>query len=263
MESRLALDMQTILRLLSPESTERRSCEAAVGSSPAARPVDLPLRAATTQGGAAPLSVPTQSSESSRQVPLGIHSCRVSRVDEAAQASSHADAGGRRRLPRIQSGVLLFDVVGREGQGDQSDFGRVTDGSGSGGCFACRGVSVNGAVRCFLAPHPLQAAFASSSFSASPASDVRPKRRRIIPDDREHRMDTVYGRSQSVDVKLGVFPFGHPGFDVERPQHFDLFARGKVQAELDLSFIGENGVVLLKVHGDAEVYATRYLPLPT
>ncbi|XP_075536436.1 potassium voltage-gated channel seizure isoform X5 [Dermacentor variabilis] len=64
MESRLALDMQTILRLLSPENAERRSCEAP-GSS-AARPVDLPLRAATAQGGTAPLSVPTQSSESSR-----------------------------------------------------------------------------------------------------------------------------------------------------------------------------------------------------
>ncbi|KAL1430067.1 hypothetical protein MTO96_015547 [Rhipicephalus appendiculatus] len=51
MESRLALDMQTILRLLSPENAERRSCEAAAGSSPAARPVDLPLRAATAQGG--------------------------------------------------------------------------------------------------------------------------------------------------------------------------------------------------------------------
>ncbi|KAL3201485.1 hypothetical protein MRX96_012530 [Rhipicephalus microplus] len=34
MESRLALDMQTILRLLSPESAERRSCEAAVGQQP-------------------------------------------------------------------------------------------------------------------------------------------------------------------------------------------------------------------------------------
>ncbi|XP_070387808.1 voltage-gated inwardly rectifying potassium channel KCNH6 isoform X1 [Dermacentor albipictus] len=64
MESRLALDMQTILRLLSPENAERRSCDAP-GSS-AARPVDLPLRAATAQGGTGPLSVPTQSSESSR-----------------------------------------------------------------------------------------------------------------------------------------------------------------------------------------------------
>lgn len=63
MESRLALDMQTILRLLSPESAERRSCEAA--SSSVARPVDLPLRAATAQG-PAPLSVPAQSPESSR-----------------------------------------------------------------------------------------------------------------------------------------------------------------------------------------------------
>ncbi|KAH6940099.1 hypothetical protein HPB50_024756 [Hyalomma asiaticum] len=169
MESRLALDMQTILRLLSPENAERRSCEAA--GSPAARPVDLPLRAATAQGGAAPLSVPTQSSESSS-------SLRNTETDEATQASSHADPGGRRRFSRSrhQPGVLYDDdhaAVGHEGQGCQSDFGRVTDGGSS---WPRSGLASDGCSR--------------AVFRASPVSDVRPNRRRIIPDERERRKAT-------------------------------------------------------------------------
>ncbi|XP_077556115.1 potassium voltage-gated channel seizure isoform X4 [Haemaphysalis longicornis] len=64
MESRLALDMQTILRLLSPDGSERRSGDA-TGSS-AVRPADLPLRSATSQGMLPPSAPSTQSPESSR-----------------------------------------------------------------------------------------------------------------------------------------------------------------------------------------------------
>lgn len=64
MESRLALDMQTILRLLSPDGSERRSGDA-TGSS-AVRPADLPLRSATSQGILPPSAPSTQSPESSR-----------------------------------------------------------------------------------------------------------------------------------------------------------------------------------------------------